>query len=112
VDGYVKIGDTVRIFEYNGCHWHGCECGKGHKDLAVRVKQRLAWEKKKAMLVNHGEVIVMWECEWREFMDENPEIEKTDTHFPHIMKKEQSEIGLRNAIKEGSFFGFINCDLW
>ena len=64
------------------------------------------------MLVTRGQLIVMWECEWSEFMEENPEIEKTQTHFPYIMKKEQTNIGLMNAIKEGAFFGFVNCDLW
>ena len=112
VDGYVKIGDKVSIFEYLGCFWHGCDCGNGNPDLEKRVKQRMDWEEKKSILHSKGDLYSVWECQWEQYKIDHPETEFTDTHFPHIMKKEQTRIGLMNAIKEGSFFGFVNCDLW
>ena len=59
-----------------------------------------------------GQLIYMWECDWELYMADNPEIEDIETQFPNVMKREQTEIGLINQIKEGSFFGYVHCDLW
>jgi len=111
VDGYVKIGDKVRIFEFLGCMFHGCNCG-AEADEAKRSKKRAEWEVKKAKLQTQGELFSIWECDWTHYKDVNLEVERTPTKFPLIMKKKQTEIGLLNAIKEGSFYGFVRCDLW
>jgi len=101
----------VHIWEFLGCIYHGCSCG-AEPDETKRLADRTKWELKKEKLQKHGEVHFIWECDWDTYKKKHPEIMGTMTKFPNIMYKNQTEIGLMNAIKEGSFFGFVHCDLW
>jgi len=111
VDGYVEVDGVVHIYEFLGCYHHGCSC-EADKNPVRREEKYQKWEYKKTLLERHGNVHCIWECNWNFIMTDNPEIEKTDTHFPNIMKRNQTQIGLINQIKEGTFFGFVHCDLW
>ena len=42
----------------------------------------------------------------------NPNVTNTVTHFPNILNRRATESNLISAICDGSFFGFIECDLW
>jgi len=76
------------------------------------MEKRAAWELKKELLHKKGDLYSVWECQWEQYKVDHPEIMGTITKFPHIMHRTQSEIGLMNAIKGGSFYGFVYCDLW
>jgi len=107
VDGYCEVGGRVYIFEFNGCHWHGCKCQN-----APNLEKRAIWERKRGRLEKIGTLIQIWECEWEEYKALNPQISEIDTLFPRIMRRSESEVDLVNAIRDGSFFGFVHCDLW
>jgi len=111
VDGYVEVDGTIRIYEFLGCYHHGCSCG-AQKDPVKREQKKSEWEAKRRCLERCGELHYIWECHWEMLMAEDPEIEKTVTHFPNIMKRHQTQISLINQIKDGTFFGFVHCDLW
>ena len=108
----MKIGEKVHIYEFLGCAFHGCACGKGEKDEDKRTKQMSDWKIKKELLEQRGELHAIWECEWKAFVASNPQVSKTITKFPHIMKSSETEIELIQAIKDRTFYGFIECDLW
>jgi len=94
-----------------GCYHHGCPCG-AEKDAEKRAEKIERWYRKRKQLEQRGELHCVWECHWELLMADDPEIEETQTSFPNIMKRYQTQIGLINQIKEGSFYGFIHCDLW
>ena len=74
--------------------------------------KREAWQRKLNRLNQLGKVYYIWECHWELFVAEDPEIEKTITKFPHIMHRRQHGDDLIKAVRDGSFYGFIECDLW
>lgn len=111
VDGYVVVDGVVHIYEYLGCKHHGCDCGVETNE-AKRKQDRVDWERKRVQLKKRGKLHAIWECAWKDYMKSHPEILDTKTHIPHIMRKRQTEAELLAAIKDGSFFGYVFCDLW
>ena len=52
----------------------------------------------------------MWECDWWESFKTNDKIKNhVRTHFPY--KKLLSTDSLHAKIKDGSLFGYVQCDL-
>ena len=107
IDGYCEVDGRAFLLEFNGCHWHGCKC-QTNPDL----EKRATWERKRARLEKIGNVIHIWECDWEDYKDRNPEILDTQTQIPRIMHRSESEEQLIKSIRDGSFFGFVHCDLW
>ncbi len=96
---------TTEGLEFAGCFFHGCpkcyhpttwnsRCQKKMKDIYEDFCQR------DAQLRNVGwSVTVMWECQWKEEMEERPEIEEfLREHLPSDLK--QPPLNPRDA-----FFG-------
>ena len=106
VDGYCVVDGVEYIFEFWGCFHHGCKCQK-NPNLEAREKTMM----KEARLKRLGTLISCWECNWYEILAIDPTITPTITHFPHILKVNESEQELIEHIKDGSFFGFIEADL-
>ena len=94
-----------------GCKFHGCSCG-AEEDETIRKATRTKWELKRVQLEKLGKLHSIWECDWSRYIEVNKAIRSTNTTFPLIMHRIQTEMDLLSAIKEGSFFGFVNCDLW
>ena len=108
VDGHAQVDKKIYIFEMLGCYFHGCKCQE-NPNLDAREK----WLVKQARLKRVGTVISVWECDWHCMMAIDSTIGLTSTHFPHILKdNEENEATLINHIKDGSFYGFVLCDLW
>ena len=98
-----------------GCFTHGCACGAladGALADVQRTQKMADWEAKKELLEPRGELHIIWECQWKLFITEHPEVMNTITKFPQIMKEFQTETDLINAIKERQFYGFVHCDIW
>ena len=94
------------LYEFLVCHFHGCEC-QAEPDWNAREK----WCNKRERLEKLGTVIYMWECDWNRMLMDTT-VTNTRTHFPRIMNRSESDADLVQAVKDGSFFGFIHCDLW
>ena len=94
-----------------GCFTHGCVCG-ALADVEKRNQKMADWQAKKELLEPRGELHIIWECQWKLFITEHPEVMNTITKFPQIMKEFQTETDLINAIKERQFYGFVHCDIW
>ena len=107
VDGYVKLDDgSVRIYEFNGCQFHGCTC----QGFAPNNKKLKKWIAKKSRLESFGQVIVKWEHEWnQDLMDHRMRTVKTD--FPRILHRRDTEKTLLDGIRDGTLYGFILCDV-
>ena len=80
VDGYHEDSNTV--FEFHGCFWHGCErcfpsrherhprlLDRTMYDVREKTRQRIQKIKDKRFIVQE-----MWECEWDDMKQNNPDI--------------------------------------
>ena len=78
-DGYDP--QTRTVFEFNGCHVHGCRtCYPNRKEIHKRLGDRnmdsvrKETQKKKDELLRRGyKVKEMWSCEWDQYKRENAE---------------------------------------
>ena len=63
MDGYAVIDGREIVFEYNGCHFHGCPCNPNRTNKQMQKHQE--WIKRKAHLEAKGcKVISTSDCEW------------------------------------------------
>ncbi|KAF2894175.1 hypothetical protein ILUMI_11998 [Ignelater luminosus] len=104
VDGYCQA--TNQVFEFFGCYYHGCpKCITKRRDdpenetdydtLNERYKNtKLKVEKLKSL---GYEVVEMWECEFQNIINSNPEINDIDNHFLII----QAPLNPRDAFYGG-----------
>ena len=67
VDGFAIIDGIETVFEYNGCHYHGCPCIKQRTE--EQIKKQQDWVDRKAKLEAHGcKVIYTSCCKWKPFL--------------------------------------------
>ena len=105
VDGFAitKRGD-VKIYEFNGERWHkGCpHCSHGILDF-------LEIEKRHDIGQLGYKLEVMWECQFDKMLAEIQHL-KTPL-IPFILQRSQTEKDLLAAVREGSIFGFLVCNV-
>ena len=104
VDGFVSDGTNHKLFEFQGCFFHGHDCSIGR---ANPEKVQLD-ELKRSKLAEFGEVIYMTECEWDELL---PLVKNTKTRFPRILHKSDDIDTLLKGILSGELYGFIFTDI-
>ena len=111
VDGYAQIDGVDTVWEFNGCHWHGClDCNPGLLDEgdAESQKRYFDTQKKYQKLVKEGcKVYVMKECIWKRQLSSHAHIK---TKMPRILLQD-NESTLLHAIKTGEVFGFAICSV-
>jgi G:T-mismatch repair DNA endonuclease (very short patch repair protein) len=119
VDGFCAATNTV--YQFNGCLWHGHKCSRTRGIKIHPTNGRKMTElyddtlAKNEYLREIGyTVVVQWECEWEEEVSMTPEIKTFlsiffRTLYPPYPKKNLE--ALVNSIRDGSFFGFIECDI-
>ena len=104
VDGFVSDGVNRKIFEFQGCYFHGHNCSIGRSNPEkVQID-----EQKRLKLLDFGEVIYKTECEWDELL---PGVKNTKTRFPRILHKSDDTETLINGILSGELYGFIFCSV-
>ena len=107
VDGYAFIDGRHVVWEFNGCHWHGCtKCYPDWLENATmeQIERKISWENKIQRLQENNCVIHI--MEEHDFVVD-PTIK---TQMPRILLTD-TESTLLNAIKDGSVFGFITCSV-
>ena len=107
----ILISRIKKLINFNlGCYFHGCTCLK--KRTKDQIKAIDKWEKKKAILRSKGvEIKLMRECVWDKKLENEPIISETETQMPRILKKNDTEETLLNAIKNDEVFGFAVCSI-
>ena len=114
VDGYCDHCKTV--FEAMGCYYHFCSCQEARpslteQDIERGNKKREMNEMRREYIQEKGyKVEEMWECDWWESFKTDEKIKNhVRTHFPY--KRPVSTDSLLAKIKDGSLFGYVQCDL-
>ena len=104
VDGFVSDGKVHKLYEFQGCYFHGhdCEIGRSNQE-----KQQFD-EQKKYRLMDFGEVVEITECEWDQLL---PTVKNTKTRFPRILHKTDTLETLLDGIQSGELYGFIFADV-
>ena len=99
VDGYAMVNDQAHFWEFNGCQFHDCIC-LGLEEECDREKV--------SHLENVGVLHIMRMCTWNK-------LRKTtlSTFIPSnlSLRETVSETEILDAVKNGSFFGFVNLSL-
>ena len=114
VDGFCDHCKIV--FEAMGCYYHFCSCqetcpSSTEQDIERGNKKREMDEMRREYIQEKGyKVEEMWECEWWQNFKTNDKIKNhVRTHFPY--KRPLSTDSLLAKIKDGSLFGYVQCDL-
>ena len=103
VDGFVSDGTVHKLFEFQGCFYHGHNCSIGRS----YPEKRQFDEQKKYRLMDFGEVVYITECEWDQLL---PTVKNTKTRFPRILHKNDNLDTLLDGIQSGELYGFIFAD--
>ena len=56
--------------------------------------------------------VYVWECDYHKILAIDPSMKEGKTRFPNIMNAVEPVENLETQVRNGSFFGFVACDLW
>lgn len=115
VDGFDPCSHTV--YEFMGCFWHGHGCDLDNNSVNTdRNSRRKNTSEKIRYLLHLGfKVEIQWECEWKERQKNEINVKEFTklfykTHYPFRKKLHRQE-NVLEAVTDGSFFGFVECDI-
>ena len=92
VDGYAIINGIETVWEYNGCHFHGCPCIPNPTPEQKLMQRK--WIERKAKLESKGcRVIEMTCCKWIPFLN--------------TLNAPQTEMG-RILLQDNQVYTFVN----
>ena len=115
VDGF--CADKSTVFQFHGCYWHGHPCPKNPKrdEEEQRCRYKDTLEKEEYIRSLGYKLVVMWECDWRAMVDEDKEKKRfLAVLFRSLYPGSRATVSLDRwieRIKDGSFFGLIECDI-
>lgn len=115
VDGYCP--QTGRVYQYNGCFYHGHRCRLTRHASEKWMKSRLDLERKRADFFKKNNVSVceIFECQFLEKMQKCPELQAfVDAKLPEYYRKNKSTLTqqeLIDAVKSGELFGLVQVDI-
>ena len=120
VDGFCQ--ETNTVYQFHGCFWHAHPCEKNkNMGLTHPVREKpneeiyLETLAKEAYLRDLGFVLErVWECEWEKTIQTTPAIKRFLAIFHRTLYSTPNPISLTSAvtsIADGSFFGFVECDI-
>ena len=114
VDGYCNHCKTV--IEAMGCYYHFCPCQEtrpslSDEDIERGNKRREMDDLRREYIREEGyKIEEMWECEWWQNFKTNEKIKNhIRSNFPY--KRPLSTDYLLEKIRDGSLYGYIQCDL-
>ena len=123
VDGFVPATDSkdkATVFQFQGCFWHGhvCEVTRGIRDkkwLANRAQKYKTTLETTAYLKRDHQVVEIWECEFRQYCRQHPQIyDFMDARRPGFFREHKGKI-TENAVLEGvvngELFGMVEVDI-
>ena len=114
VVGYCNHCKTV--FEAMGCYYHFCPCQEtrpslSDEDIERGNKRREMDDLRREYIREKGyKIEEMWECEWWQNFKTNEKVKNhIRSNFPY--KRPLSTDSLLEKIRDGSLYGYIQCDL-
>ena len=114
VDGYCNHCKTV--FGAMGCYYHFCPCQEtrpslSDEDIERGNRRREMDDLRREYIREKGyKIEEMWECEWWQNFKTNEKIKNhIRSNFPY--KRPLSTDSLLEKIRDGSLYGYIQCDL-
>ena len=123
VDGFVPATDPkvkATVFQFQGCFWHGhvCEVTRGIRDkkwLANRAQKYKKTRETTAYLKRDHQVVEIWECEFRQYCRQHPQIyDFIDARRPGFFREHKGKI-TENTVLEGvvngGLFGMVEVDI-
>ena len=110
-DGYLKIDDKEYFFEYDGCHFHVCphNCTIYQKALKISQFNPRSVEERNAFYRSRGELITITSCKWYEKRRSVGPFKNYISSF--FNRKQVTEREIFEKIKNGDFFGLVQCDV-
>ena len=105
VDGFSMINGVQYFLEFDGCMYHCCTC-ETSKNSKFTKRDDAQRHKDLSQL---GILIVMKECQWKKIVAENKPAYKLPNFFG---EKNITESQIFEAIKNGDFYGLIQCDIF
>ena len=121
LDGYEPA--TKTHYSYCGDLWHSCPRHTDHsamhpihKDLTHgQVYERhMEWHKTVSSHPAVDDTVIMWECEWKEFLRDHPKLAEIVNGWqlgPPEVEHEMSEKRCLELIAQGALHGFCEVDL-
>jgi G:T-mismatch repair DNA endonuclease (very short patch repair protein) len=121
VDGYCS--DTNTVYQFHGCYWHGHPCDKNkghplkHPTRGVPFKDLYKDTLRKEEYMRHlgYNVYSIWECEWEKKVNASPDIKAFLRVFFSSVYPQRKDLdslpSIIESIKNGKFFGFVECDI-
>ncbi|MCG7866661.1 MAG: hypothetical protein JAY74_09850, partial [Candidatus Thiodiazotropha taylori] len=123
VDGFLPATDPEdkgTVFQFHGCFWHGhvCDVTRGIRDttwLANRAQKYQKTQETTAYLKRDHHVVEMWECEFRQYCRQHPQISDfIDARRPGFFRDHKGKI-TENIVLEGvingELFGMVEVDI-
>ena len=117
VDGWCAQTNTV--YQFHGCYWHGHECmkekgvTKNEKNGKKMEQLRAETQKNSAYIRQCGyNLVELWECDWQQ-KKQQPGVRQFVRKFrrPLDYKRTMTEEQVIAAVREGSLFGMMECDI-
>ena len=122
VDGFCE--ETNTVYQFHGCYWHGHNCRKNpHGRNEIHPTKKIPVKEVYAETINNENYLCqlgykvnrIWECEWENLVSKSPHIKAFLKIFFQSLYPKQNRLNdvesIVNAIRDGSFFGFIECDI-
>ncbi|MCG8047362.1 MAG: hypothetical protein N0E48_17320, partial [Candidatus Thiodiazotropha endolucinida] len=123
VDGYVmpiQPGDQATVFQFHGCYWHGhvCDVTRGIHDEKWHATRGQKFRKTQHIttyLKKEHRVIVMWECQFRQYCRQHPQIyDFIDNLRPGFFQSHRDKITekyILEGVVHGALFGMVEVDI-
>ena len=123
VDGFVPTTHPEKkgiVFQFHGCYWHGhqCEVTRGIKDdkwHATRSQKYQKTQETTAYLKREHDVIEIWECQFREYCQQHPEIYNfINSMRPGFFQTHKGKItsdAILEGVDSGVLFGMVEVDI-
>ena len=110
VDG--KNSKTNQIYEYFGCWWHGCPTCKIQRDTIMENRWAYTQQRTKYLQDRGYEVVSIWEHEYKQMPSSNADLKAFVTaRLPPFYRTHRygavTENTILNAVRDGTFFGFL-----
>ena len=104
--------ETNTIFEFNGCKWHGCLICKIQPDATMENRWAYTQQRTKYLQEKGYKVVSIWEHEYKQMLSSNADLKAFLTaRLPPFYRTHRygavTENAILNAVRDGTFFGFL-----
>ena len=117
VDGLAVLPDnTVKVYEFYGCYWHGHACYLNQRDgEESRTRYQRTMEREDFLKKLGYQLEVMWECDFRKLQEEDSALSQMmyDNLSPFTQKHRGcvDEETIISSIMSGELTGFVLVDI-